>query len=87
MCWQRLILCQDAVNRAAKTSEFDLVSHVAEDVIHSEVGANTVADLPALDVVTHSDDFTGHVGTGNNIIFLSEGILTPRNEEVTILTS
>lgn len=62
---------QDTLGLPTKRRPLDSVVHVAVDVISSEIGADTVARLPALDIFTNGDDLTSHVRARDKVIWIS----------------
>lgn len=82
---KELVLRQNAVNRGTETGELDLLGDIAEDVVDGKVGAYAVTDGPAFYLVAYSEDLAGHVGAGDDIVFLAKGVLTLCHNEVTIL--
>ena len=56
-----LVLSEHAVDGRAEPSMLDLLRDVTEDVVGREVGADAVADLPALDLLAERDDLSGQV--------------------------
>ena len=86
MCGKNLVLCQDAVDRASQAGRLRLFGDIAVDVVHGKIGADPLADPPALDIRAKCDELSSHVGAWDRVFLLIKRELALGHYEVAVLS-